>query len=67
MRYFGDKCFDKKHCQFRELFFDAAGAFVAEWLIVDAVAIRSVLTGSNPAHTSLSTSTIAAKTHKYPV
>ena len=44
--YFGGKCFDKKHCQFRGLFSDAAGTFVAEWWIVDAVAIRTVLTGS---------------------
>ena len=46
VRYFGGKCFDKKHCQFRGLFSDAAGSFVAEWWIVDAVAIRTVLTGS---------------------
>ena len=47
VRYFGGKCFDKKHCQFRGLFSDAAGAFVAEWRIVDAVAIRTVLTFSD--------------------
>ena len=46
-RYFGGKCFDKKNCQFRGLFSDAAGAFVAEWRIVDAVAIRTVLTLSD--------------------
>ena len=47
VRYFGGKCFDKKHYQFRGLFSDAAGAFVAEWRIVDAVAIRTVLTFSD--------------------
>ena len=46
IRYFGGKCFDKKNCQLRGLFSDAAGAFVAEWWIVDAVSIRTVLTGS---------------------
>ena len=46
IRYFGGKCFDKKNCQFRGLFSDAAGAFVAEWWIVDEVAIRTVLTSS---------------------
>ena len=45
--YFGGKCFDKKNCQFRGRFSDAAGAFVAEWRIVDAVVIRTVLTFSN--------------------
>ena len=45
--YFGGKCFDKKNCQFRGRFSDAAGAFVAEWRIVDAVAIRTVLTFSD--------------------
>ena len=47
VRYFGGKCFDKKNCQFRGLFSDAAGSFVAEWLIVDGCATRTVLTGSN--------------------
>lgn len=47
VRYFGGKCFDKKNCQFRGLFSDAGGSFVAEWLIVDGYATRTVLTGSN--------------------
>ena len=47
VRYFGGKCFDKKNCQFRGLFSDAAGSFVAEWLIVDELAIRTILTSSN--------------------
>jgi hypothetical protein len=46
IRYFGGGCFDKKNCQFRGIFSDAAGSFVAEWLIVDGYAIRTVLTGS---------------------
>ena len=45
--YFSGKCFDKKNCQFRGPFSDAAGAFVAEWQILDAVAIRTVLTFSD--------------------
>jgi hypothetical protein len=47
IRYFGGKCFDAKNCQFRGLFSDAAGSFVAEWKIVDGVSIRTVLTDSN--------------------
>lgn len=46
VRYFGGKCSDEKNCQFRGLFSDAAGAFVAEWQIVDGLPIRSVLSGS---------------------
>lgn len=47
VRYFGGRCFDKRNCQFRGLFSDAAGSYVAEWLVVDAVAIRTVLTSSS--------------------
>lgn len=47
VRYFGGKCFDAKDCQFRGLFSDAAGAFVAEWRIVNGVSIRTVLTDSD--------------------
>lgn len=47
IRYFGGKCFNRKNCQFRGLFSDAGGAFLAEWLIVNGVSVRTVLTGSN--------------------
>jgi hypothetical protein len=47
VRYFGGKCFDVNNCQIRGIFSDAAGSFVAEWLIVDGRAIRTVLTGSS--------------------
>lgn len=47
IRYFGGKCFDSKNCQFRGLFSDAAGAFVAEWRIVNGMSIRTVLTNSD--------------------
>ncbi|HEY5998127.1 MAG TPA: hypothetical protein VI078_02370 [bacterium] len=47
VRYFGGKCFDVKNCQFRGLFSDAAGSFVAEWLVVDGHVFRTVLSGSN--------------------
>jgi len=47
IRYFGGKCFDAKNCQFRGLFSDAAGAFVAEWRIVNELQVRTVLTDSN--------------------
>jgi hypothetical protein len=47
IRYFGGKCFDLKNCQFRGIFSDAAGAFVAEWRVVNEMPIRTVLTGSD--------------------
>ena len=47
IRYFGGKCFDAKNCQFRGLFSDAAGSFVAEWRIVNGLSARTVLTSSN--------------------
>lgn len=47
VRYFGGKCFDRKNCQFRGIFSDASGTFVAEWRVVNEVSIRTVLTDSN--------------------
>jgi hypothetical protein len=47
VRYFGGKCSDAKNCQFRGLFSDAAGSFVAEWQIVNGLSNRTVLTDSN--------------------
>lgn len=47
IRYFGGKCFDTKNCQFRGLFSDAAGTFVAEWRIVNELPIRTMLTNSD--------------------
>ncbi len=47
IRYFGGKCYDNRNCQFRGLFSDAAGAFVAEWRIVDGIEFRTVLTNSS--------------------
>jgi hypothetical protein len=47
VRYFGGKCNDSRNCAFRGLFSDAAGAFVAEWRIVDGRAFRTVITYSN--------------------
>lgn len=47
IRYFGGKCFDVKNCQVRGIFSDAAGSFVAEWLIVNGKVFRTVITGSN--------------------
>jgi hypothetical protein len=47
IRYFGGKCFNSKNCQFRGLFSDAAGTFVAEWRIVNELPIRTVLTDSD--------------------
>lgn len=46
IRYFGGNCYDLKNCQFRGLFSDAAGSFVAEWLIREGKQMRTVLTNS---------------------
>ena len=47
VRYFGGECFDENNCQFRGLFSDAAGSFVAEWRIVNGYSYRTVLTTSD--------------------
>ncbi len=47
VRYFGGQCIEISYCQFRGLFSDASGTFVAEWVIVDGKSIRTVLTGSD--------------------
>lgn len=47
VRYFGGRCFDTSNCQFRGLFSDAAGSFVAEWMVVNGVPVRTVLTNSS--------------------
>lgn len=47
IRYFGGNCYDEKNCQFRGLFSDGAGSFVAEWRVVGGVPVRTVLTNSN--------------------
>jgi hypothetical protein len=47
IRYFGGSCSDAKNGRFRGTFSDAAGSFVAEWLIVNGVSIRTVLTDSS--------------------
>jgi hypothetical protein len=46
IRYFGGRCLNAKHCRFRGLFSDAAGTFVAEWLVVNGISVRTVLTAS---------------------
>ena len=47
VRYFGGNCTGPKNCQFRGLFSDAAGSYVAEWRIVDGLPIRTVLSDSS--------------------
>lgn len=47
VRYFGGKCSNTKNCQFRGLFSDGAGSFVAEWKIVNGLPVRTVLSDSN--------------------
>jgi len=47
IRYFGGNCYDSQNCQFRGLFSDAGGSFVAEWRVENGVATRTVLTDSS--------------------
>jgi hypothetical protein len=47
IRYFGGKCDEPGYCQFRGLFSDGIGSFVAEWSVVDGRAFRTVLTSSD--------------------
>jgi hypothetical protein len=47
VRYFGGKCFDSANCQFRGVFSDAGGSFVAEWVIVGGAPVRTILTDRN--------------------
>ena len=46
VQYFYANCFDAKNCLVRGLFSDAAGSYVAEWKIVDGIALRSILTST---------------------
>ena len=46
IRYFGGKCSDSTNCEFRGVFSDASGTYVAEWRIVEGRQIRTVLTDS---------------------
>ncbi len=47
VRYFGGKCFDSQNCQFRGLFSDAGGAFVAGWRIVKRRTSQTIVTYSS--------------------
>lgn len=47
VRYFGGQCQDSKNCAFRGLFSDAAGAFVAEWIVVEGTSSRTALSWSD--------------------
>lgn len=47
IRYFGGQCVDTKFCQFRGIFSDGAGSFVAEWKIIGGKSVRTVLTDSD--------------------
>lgn len=46
-RYFGGRCEDRLNCIFRGLFSDGAGAFVAEWKVVNGTSQRTALTSSS--------------------
>ncbi|MEJ2610144.1 MAG: hypothetical protein P8179_08655 [Candidatus Thiodiazotropha sp.] len=47
IKYLGAHCYDEKSCALRGIFSDAAGSFVAEWLIVNGISTRTILTSSN--------------------
>jgi hypothetical protein len=47
IKYLGAHCYDKDHCSLRGLFSDAAGSFVAEWVIVNGKSTRTVITSSD--------------------
>jgi hypothetical protein len=46
IRYFGGRCVDSQSCQFRGIFSDGAGSFVAEWIISGGLVLRTILSGS---------------------
>jgi hypothetical protein len=46
IRYFGGSCVNQQHCQFRGIFSDGAGTFVAEWVVFSGLVSRTVLTGN---------------------
>lgn len=47
IRYFGGSCSSIGICQFRGIFSDGVGSFVAEWQIVDGLSFRTILSDSN--------------------
>lgn len=47
IRYLGGHCYDSEHCALRGLFSDAAGSYVAEWVVINGVSSRTVLTSSD--------------------
>lgn len=53
VRYFGGQCATVNYCQFRGLFSDAAGSFVAEWVVVEGKPFRTPRGGRFPSHFSI--------------
>jgi hypothetical protein len=45
-RYFGGSCTPEEYCVFRGIFSDAAGTFVAEWVVMSGVSARTVITNT---------------------
>lgn len=45
VRFFGGSCQDAKTCAFRAVLGDAASATAAEWVVIDGVVQRTVLSG----------------------
>lgn len=47
IKYLGAHCYDESNCTLRGLFSDAAGSFVAEWVILNGVPYRTVISSSD--------------------
>jgi len=47
IRYLGAHCYSKKNCKLRGIFSDAAGSYVAEWIMYGNTSQRTVLTFTN--------------------
>ena len=47
IKYLGAYCFNPQNCTLRGIFSDAAGSYVAEWLILNGISTRTVLSSSD--------------------
>ena len=47
VRFFGGSCQDAKNCAFRAVLGDAANATAAEWIVIDGIVQRTVLSGAS--------------------
>jgi len=45
LRFFGGSCQDARNCAFRAVLGDAANAIAAEWIVIDGIVQRTILSG----------------------